>query len=92
MNLYFEMKNLYSVDMRGAISAKGQVTIPKDVRDALRLAPGDVIDFTVEGDQIIGRKRRVHRDLGPFLGIFADGRATDQVLGELRPVRAWDDA
>lgn len=36
--------------MTTTITVKGQVTIPKKVRDALRLAPGDGVDFAVNHD------------------------------------------
>jgi antitoxin PrlF len=32
------------------MTVKGQVTIPKKVRVALRLSPGDGVDFTVNGE------------------------------------------
>jgi AbrB family looped-hinge helix DNA binding protein len=37
------------------LTSKGQVTIPKQIRDALNLAPGCAVDFTVnrEGDVVI---------------------------------------
>jgi len=31
------------------ISSKGQITIPKDVRKALKLKPGDRVEIRVEG-------------------------------------------
>lgn len=89
MNLYFCEINLYSVVMRGAMSSKGQVTIPKHVREALDLKPGDRLEFAVRGSELVGRKKRDSVDLGEFVGIFADGRRTDDVLRELRPRRAW---
>ena len=32
------------------ITAKGQTTIPKAIRDRLRVAPGDRVDFVVQPD------------------------------------------
>lgn len=34
--------------MQATITAKGQVTVPKAIRDKLRLKPGDKIDFVLE--------------------------------------------
>ncbi|MCI4367019.1 MAG: AbrB/MazE/SpoVT family DNA-binding domain-containing protein [Thermoplasmata archaeon] len=46
----------------GTISEKGQITVPKDVRDALGLHPGDRLLFDVEaGDRAILRKARPSR-------------------------------
>jgi len=43
--------------MATTITVKGQVTIPKHVRDALRLMPGDRVDFDVNREgQVIVRK------------------------------------
>jgi antitoxin PrlF len=41
--------------MATTMTVKGQVTIPKKVRDALRLAPGDGVDFDVnhEGHVVV---------------------------------------
>lgn len=32
------------------LTSKGQTTIPKEIRELLGLAPGDKLDFVVEGD------------------------------------------
>lgn len=43
--------------MTSTLTTKGQVTIPKKVRDALRLAPGSTVEFTVnEAGEVILRK------------------------------------
>ncbi len=43
--------------MATRMTVKGQVTIPKKVRDALRLSPGDSVDFDVnrEGQVVVQR-------------------------------------
>jgi antitoxin PrlF len=41
--------------MTTTLTSKGQVTIPKRIRDAMNLAPGSSVDFAVnpEGDIVI---------------------------------------
>ena len=45
------------------MSAKGQVTIPKAIRDALRLKTGDTIGFTLLADGTV--TLRANRSLSP---------------------------
>lgn len=71
------------------MSSKGQVTIPKHVREALDLKPGDRMEFAARGGELVGRRKRDGVGLEEFMGIFADERRTDDVLRELRPQRAW---
>lgn len=42
--------------MKAVLSEKGQVTIPKSVRERLGLKPGTVIDFRTEKGRLIGTK------------------------------------
>jgi antitoxin PrlF len=39
------------MDVAARVTSKGQVTIPKDVRDALQIEEGDEIVFRVVGQQ-----------------------------------------
>jgi AbrB family looped-hinge helix DNA binding protein len=43
--------------MTTVVSEKGQVTIPKELRNKLGLAAGTVIDFNAERGVLIGRKK-----------------------------------
>jgi antitoxin PrlF len=48
--------------VRTTISTKGQVTIPKEIRDRLGLRPGTELEFAEEDGRIIARKADVVRD------------------------------
>lgn len=53
----------------GTMTSKGQITVPKDVREALQLTPGTKVSFTrnEDGDYVISTKRRKLRDLAGIL-------------------------
>ncbi|MCY4594162.1 MAG: type II toxin-antitoxin system PrlF family antitoxin [Bryobacterales bacterium] len=38
------------------ITARGQTTIPKSIREAAKLNEGDLIAFEIEGDHLVVRK------------------------------------
>ena len=44
--------------MQATITSKGQVTLPKPIRDRLHLKPGDKIDFMLEDDGCLPRRAR----------------------------------
>ncbi|MDQ6624276.1 MAG: AbrB/MazE/SpoVT family DNA-binding domain-containing protein [Verrucomicrobiota bacterium] len=43
--------------MTAIVSEKGQVTIPKQVREKLGLQPGAVLEFTANNGKLIGEKK-----------------------------------
>jgi AbrB family looped-hinge helix DNA binding protein len=60
--------------MTNRIGPKGQVVIPKDLRDRVSLHPGDEVDFELRGNVIVLMARRRPMELG---GRFArSGMAT----------------
>lgn len=71
--------------MRATMTSKGQVTIPKAIRDRLGLREGSVIDFEeVEGEV---RLRVPEPEENPFLrfvGVAPTRGSTDDLLDELR--------
>ncbi len=38
------------------VSEKGQVTLPKDIRDSIGITPGTVLVFSIRGGEIIAKK------------------------------------
>ncbi len=47
--------------MATTMTVKGQVTIPKRVRDTLHLSPGDGVDFTINGEgEVVVQKAGAH--------------------------------
>jgi AbrB family looped-hinge helix DNA binding protein len=74
-------------DMSYSVGTKGQVVIPKRIRDALRIHPGQEIVFELRGDEIVLRKS--HRE--PLLGRFAGDELTDALLREREQDRERDD-
>jgi len=51
------------------LTSKGQVTIPKEVRDRLRLRAGDRLEFVVLPDGTV-TLRTARRDVREFAGIL----------------------
>lgn len=52
----------------GRITAKAQTTIPRAVRLALGLEPGDDVVWEIEGDRVVMTRARAASD--PFVGNF----------------------
>ncbi|HEX2172150.1 MAG TPA: AbrB/MazE/SpoVT family DNA-binding domain-containing protein [Dehalococcoidia bacterium] len=59
MNLLYYHRKTTDVGCQGkvAVTSKGQITLPKQVRDALGLVPGSQIEFEIERDKVNLRKR-----------------------------------
>ena len=76
--------------MATTMTVKGQVTIPKRVREALRLAPGDAVEFAVNGEgQVVIHKATTSRVSRRDRFEVARGRAqvkwrTDELMALLR--------
>jgi antitoxin PrlF len=59
------------------LTSKGQLTIPKDVRDQLALTAGDKIIWTVVDDHLVGTPKNLDfADLAGLLGDPPGGPAT----------------
>ncbi len=66
------------------LAERGQIVIPKEVRDALGLKPGVRLQIRVEDGRLVIEKK-VQLDLSRWIGkAVDDGMSTDQALSELR--------
>lgn len=86
------------------MSSKGQLTIPKDVRDELKLATGTQLHISVRDGEMVARPK--NKNIAELAGIL--GRPTvgagatledlDEAIGEAvadddrRIVREWNEA
>ena len=78
------------MDSSARITSKGQVTIPKSVRDALGLQAGDELVFRVERSRAVVAKTPDLLELAGSVPVPAGKRGTpwDDVLRQTRAARA----
>lgn len=70
------------------VTSKGQVTIPKPIRDRLGIKPGNAVEFELAADgQVVlvkvGRQRRVSR-FEALRGRAGAGLSTDEIMALTR--------
>lgn len=71
------------------VTEKGQVTIPKDLRDALGIGGGTEVEFERKADTVVIRKRRDSHGRGRAIAQRLRGRGdvpmtTDQIMALTR--------
>ena len=78
------------MDRRAKITSKGQVTIPKSVRDALQLHDGDELLFRVERFRAVIAKTPDLLTLAGAVAVPTDKRGTpwDEIVRRTRRERA----
>lgn len=77
------------MDSSARITSKGQVTIPKNVRDALELSEGDELLFRVEQSRAVVAKTSDFLELAGSVPVPAAKRGTpwDEVMRRTRTDR-----
>ena len=78
------------MDAAARVTSKGQVTVPKVVRDALGINEGDEVVFRVEGNRAVLKRTPDFLDLAGSIRVPAAKRnvAWDDVLRRTRTGRA----
>lgn len=63
------------------VTRKGQTTIPGKIRKALRIKPGDTLEYAVEGDRAI---IRVHPGIRSLKGALASNKGKRLSFAQIR--------
>jgi antitoxin PrlF len=78
------------MDVAAKVTSKGQVTVPKAVRDALGIKEGDEVTFRVEGSRAVLARTPDFLELAGSIRVPAAKRnvAWDEILRRTRAERA----
>jgi AbrB family looped-hinge helix DNA binding protein len=63
------------------VTRKGQTTIPGKIRKALRIKPGDTLEYEIEGDHVTVR---VHLGTRSLKGVLASKKGKGMSFSEIR--------
>ncbi len=69
---------------RSVVSEKGQVTIPKLLRERLGIRAGEAVEFREDQGRLIVEKTTARDPLDALYGILDLGRDTDAFVRDLR--------
>jgi antitoxin PrlF len=70
--------------MKAIVSEKGQVTIPKVLRDRLGIRTGQTLDFEEERGRLVATKVTAIDPVRKVYGMLKLRRSTDELIDELR--------
>jgi len=66
------------------VTAKYQITIPREVRRELKIIPGTEVDIARKGDKYVLILNPIKELKKRWRGIFKDSRTTDEYINEIR--------
>ena len=70
--------------MKAKVAERGQVTIPKKLRERLGIRPGTVLEFSEQEGKITIIKSDSSDPLEKFYGSLGSGRNSDDIIDTLR--------
>ncbi|MCY3647033.1 MAG: AbrB/MazE/SpoVT family DNA-binding domain-containing protein [Chloroflexi bacterium] len=78
------------MEVAARVSSKGQITIPRAVREALGIEEGDEVLFRLEGQRAVMARTPNFLELAGSVDVPLEKRGTpwDQILRETREARA----
>lgn len=68
--------------MLATVTDKGQVTVPKEIRDRLGIGPGSKLDFQIEPDGTL-RVRMLARGAADLLGLLHDEKRSPSTIEQM---------
>ena len=75
---------VYGCTMRAKVSSRGQITIPKELRERVGIEPGQELELRLEGERIVVDKAGERGVFAQVTGILRTDRSTDELMAELR--------
>lgn len=75
------------------VTSKGQVTIPRDIRRAMRLNAGDTVVFAADETGVHLRTRASTSALAAYAGAWrqGEGLTLEEILAQEREMRGQDE-
>lgn len=70
--------------MKATVGERGQVTIPKPLRDRLGIRPGEEVEFSEEPGRLVLRKADVMKRIQRVYGTLDLGMSTDEFIDLVR--------
>ena len=70
--------------MQAKVAERGQVTIPKALRNRLGIQPGTILEFSEEKGRLVAVKAEVLDVVDQIYGRLGRARHTDDIIQELR--------
>jgi antitoxin PrlF len=82
--------------MTHRVGAKGQVVIPKPIRNRLGIEPGDEVVFDTDGREVRMRRRKDDMEaraarIDALVGLLADGPSTEDLMAARREERELEE-
>ena len=71
--------------LHSTVTSKGQTTIPGKIREALRIKPGDRLEYAIEGDRVT---LRVHPGTRSLKGVLASKKGKRMSFAQIRGAAA----
>lgn len=70
--------------MKSTVSERGQVTIPKQLRERLGLDPGTTLEFSEDRGRLVAVRRAEEDPVTAVYGILTQTAGSDELLEALR--------